>query len=1670
MANLKNVIRNLASKPVLRIDDLESRLALNAVNPTSVLVGPVLEGSEITGNTNQIAALPDDGHATGCQCNSCRQFVDPAGGIYFELSPPAPQPAFVGPLPAAAPEPAPAPLADTFNLQSRPSATRKIYLDFNGHTTSGQAWNTYITGGAPIVTPAYSFEGDSSFSNNELTRIQYIWERIAEDFSPFDVDVTTKDPGIDGLTFSGGTDTTWGIRVVIGGNGSWYSPAGGVAYLNSFKSSSDITCFVFEDNLGNGNEKFIVDAASHEIGHTLGLSHDGTSSVGYYEGHSSTTNPGWAAIMGVGYYQPVTQWSKGEYVGANNTQDDLAIISGTSNGFGYRVDDVGNTTATAQELTVNGSTVSAQGVIERTTDVDVFAFTSSAGTVSFNFTPYLRDPNLDIMAELLSSTGVVLATHNPQNVMTAEFVDFNLPTSGRYYLRVSGVGAGNMSTGYSDYGSLGQYWINGTIRTGGSLSEIETSSLAFNEGDAAKNITETLSVTATGNLSKATISLVNMQANDLLVFVNQNGITSSYNAGTGVLTLNGVTTAANYQTALRSIKFQNNSLNPVTGTRTVRFSVQDASNVQSNIVERSISVLNVNDVPTLSPINNVSLLEEAGQTTVPLTGISDGGSEGQAITITAVSDNPSLIPNPTVNYTSPNATGSLVFTPVANQNGTATITVTVQDNGGTVNGGVDRIVRTFTVTVNPVNDAPSFTKGDDQFALTNSGPQVVPNWATNLVLGPPDEANQSAAFNIISNSNPSLFSEQPSISPTGTLTFTSALDATGSALIQVRYVDEGGTDNGGIDQSTVQEFVIQIGANRAPELDNIGDNFLKPVATASTDSRGSFVSDFVTGLSDRDVGTVLGIAVTDVDASNGNWFYSTNDGATWEPLDDVSLTNARLLRPTDRIRFQSLAGYVGVATLSYHAWDQFTGSAGEAADLSSLGNESPFSQEFDTATIRVAPVLIESIEDIRNTGGAIQAAIAGVGDADTLPKTGIAIIGSGGDAAGSWEYQVGTSWRPFPVISPANAFLLRSTDKVRFAPKLNATGDAYLTFRAWDQSMGTPLTMINLSDENSIGGHTAFSEGVDYLFTRVNPVNDRPIMDIAGPTAFPNITKTNNDPAGMTVSNLIGSIATDVDTGTVPGVAITAAPTRGGIWQYQSAGSNEWLPILPVTTTSALLLDPADRVRFRPDGTYSGLVSMSFKAWDRSTGVAGTRQNSALTMAFSTAIETATLLITDVASVDNSAPVLDNSTNFVLPSVAEDFRGNGTQISVMLGTAVTDADTLSKFGMAVTRLIGTENGQWQYSTNNRSWVTIPSANMEQAFLLRSTDFIRYLPNANFVGEASFEFQAWDQTRGAFAQFANPSLLGQSGGVGAFSTGVGRASITVTPVNDAPILNITPSPIFNAINPGDTNPIGTTVATLLGTALTDPDANSLQGIAVTRAVSTRGVWQFRVAGETSFTNITGLTAINMLFLRPEDELRFLPNANVTGVETIMYRGWDQSAGIAGQYGNPTGTTTLSTATESATITYNNINDRPTLQVKPGFMLPGMPMNDTLSNGFSVAAMVQNNVVDLDVNPQRGVAIVGLDVRNGRWEYSLDNGTSWVTMTNLTASRAIVLRTTDRLRFVPFDGFNGLTSIRFKAWDRTDGLAAGAFSTTTSTAYSTAIETGNLLVNTAPVLTW
>ncbi|MDH4276759.1 MAG: hypothetical protein OEW83_01615, partial [Acidimicrobiia bacterium] len=285
-----------------------------------------------------------------------------------------------------------------FQLASLPGAAKTIYLDFDGHTSSGTTWNN----GNTIVSPPYNRPGDNpdTWSAEELRIIEDSWKVVAEDFAPWNVNVTTIDPGVEALRHSGGGDTQWGVRVVMTADTWANCGCGGHAYVGSFDDNLDEPVFVYNTSFVGVSE-----AITHEVGHSMLLAHDGTGSgAGYYTGHGSGETS-WAPIMGVAYYVNIGQWSRQEYYDANNYTtsanygngpDDVAIISSLSNGngFGVKTDDHGDTAATATALV--GDTPSVSGLISTAGDVDVFSFSTAGGTATFAADPAALAPNLDI--------------------------------------------------------------------------------------------------------------------------------------------------------------------------------------------------------------------------------------------------------------------------------------------------------------------------------------------------------------------------------------------------------------------------------------------------------------------------------------------------------------------------------------------------------------------------------------------------------------------------------------------------------------------------------------------------------------------------------------------------------------------------------------------------------------------------------------------------------------------------------------------------------------------------------------------------------------------------------------------------------------------------------------------------------------------------------------------------------------------------------------------------------------------------------------------------------------------------------------------------------------------------------------------------------------------------
>jgi len=352
-------------------------------------------------------------------------------------------------------------------LHSRPGSPNVIFLDFDGHTITGAAWNNGRA--ATLVALPYDLDASpSTFGTSEQTAITNIWRRVSEDYAPFNVDVTTEQPAVF-------TATTGRVLITNGtdanGNLMPSNTAGGVAYINVFGGSTYgyySPALVYFTNLGGGREDYVSEACTHEMGHNLGLSHDGTNATGYYSGAGSGATS-WAPIMGVGYNKAVSKWNNGDYPLANNQEDDITMISSK---LPLLADVIGNTFALAAPLTVSGTAVSGSGLIETVSDVDMWTFTTAAGAVTITVSPFKSSintagGNLDVQAALYRSDNTLVTSSDDSTVTTAT-ISATL-AAGTYFLRV----APSFSAGvYTLYGSVGQYSISGTVPSGSATDTV----------------------------------------------------------------------------------------------------------------------------------------------------------------------------------------------------------------------------------------------------------------------------------------------------------------------------------------------------------------------------------------------------------------------------------------------------------------------------------------------------------------------------------------------------------------------------------------------------------------------------------------------------------------------------------------------------------------------------------------------------------------------------------------------------------------------------------------------------------------------------------------------------------------------------------------------------------------------------------------------------------------------------------------------------------------------------------------------------------------------------------------------------------------------------------------------------------------------------------------------
>jgi len=732
-------------------------------------------------------------------------------------------------------------------FNSKPGAPFHIYLDFNGAFVTGKQW-TYSDGINTWSTwdcEPWNTDGDkTTFSVTEQKDILRMWERVAEDYAPFNVNVTTDifyDPDrytgdknkVGWLLHTSTVDKT-GVRCPHYGYG-------GIAYVNVFGRTDYFSRYqpAWVTPMGTANT---AEASSHEMGHNLGLSHDGlTTGSAYYGGHAATTSaPSWGPIMGTGYDRNVSQWSKtSEYYNGNQPQDDLTIIAGK---VPYRANDHGSTFQTATAWTQ--SPLNQSGVVERTGSQDVFTFTTGAGAVTFAANTYRCNTqtwggNLDVILELYDASNNLVASANPLTDTNAT-LSTTVPT-GTYYLVLKPVGAGSPlssnPSGYSVYGSLGNYKITGSYQP---TTAPTLTGISDDKGGSSITVNTTVNYTVTFSkqMDPNTISAVD--------FGNAGIASGSIGA---VTQISGSTFAVAYTpSSAGSLQLRINSGAQLTDL------AGNALDTSAALLDDTVINVSIPNTPPVAVSQNLSSPEDTALSVALIGSDADGDQLAFAIV--------SQPAKGTLSGTAPNVT----YTPAANYNGSDSFTFRVND------GNVNSAIATVSITVTPGNDAPV---ANAQSITTAVGIPVGINLTGSDIDG------DTLTYAVASQpANGTLSGSAPN------LTFTPAANFNGASSFQFLVSD------GTVNSANATVSITVTPANQAPVF------ITNPIVAAGASLGAAYTGQTLAGrATDADAGDTI----TYSKVSGPAWLSVASNGTlSGTPPSGSAGLNSFVVRATDR--------------------------------------------------------------------------------------------------------------------------------------------------------------------------------------------------------------------------------------------------------------------------------------------------------------------------------------------------------------------------------------------------------------------------------------------------------------------------------------------------------------------------------------------------------------------------------------------------------------------------------------------------------------------------------------------------------------------------------------------------------------------------------------------------
>ncbi len=640
-----------------------------------------------------------------------------------------------------------------------------------------------------------------------------------------------------------------------------------------------------------------------------------------------------------------------------------------------------------------------------------------------------------------------------------------------------------------------------------------------------------------------------------------------------------------------------------------------------------------------------------------------------------------------------------------------------------------------------------------------------------------------------------------------------------------------------------------------------------------------------------------------------------------------------------------------------------------------------------------------------------------------------------------------------------------STDDVMLAVQDNSRD---LNFAKWDGAASTWGAFSEQETDLIEFQHQPFV----FIWDREPSVtpNASPVLDPSAIPVLSNISEDAGAPSGAVgtlVSTLIdfpgsGGLdnVTDANAGAVTGIAVTTADTTNGAWHYSINGGSNWNLLGAVANNNARLLaaDSITPIYFQANPDYNGTLSsaITFRAWDQIQGSNGGTADTGTgggASAFSTATDTAELTVTP----DNDPPIatITQPSYSVLEQTTLDLHGTGLAVSDPDAGTNTIRVTLS----VTLRTLSVNDGT--------TGVSVSGSGTNSVTLDGNLSQLNDLLSGNLGAAITY-----DAGEDPDVLTLAVDDLGHIGNGGSKTDSANVAIATIEDTNDDPT-NAGSLPADVAVTEDVTTQVD-----LSAIDLADPDAGS-GNLTITLATASGGSLTAPSSGGVTVTGsgtatltLDGTLAALNTFLDDPAKIQYLSLLDAEGdnADTLSVHVTDN--GNTGSGGG--GIIPLGIVNVDITL----VNDAPELDNTGNMTLTDVLQDSINPPGNSVASIISgaggDRITDVDIGAVEGIAVIGVDDTDGRWEYSTDGGFNWdsfvtngVTNGTTNDTSAVLLDDTALIRFVPNASYNGPAGdITFRAWDQTVGTSGdtsvNASAQGGSNAYSIDAETATLSV--------